>query len=110
MQSWLRDALAEPERSAEFVAALSFMYALPQKEVVAVLEQRTTAIRGLIELADDAIATATEAGVPEIFLSEEGYSQALRRAELAWLARFTDQLRSGELRWPRPQPTKERPA
>jgi DNA-binding PadR family transcriptional regulator len=102
LRSWLSDALAEPERSEELFAALSFMYVLPEAEVIGLLERRAAALAGLIDAADRALASSTRAGVPAIFLSEERYRQALRHAERAWLAELTGQLRSGELQWPRP--------
>jgi hypothetical protein len=38
--------------------------------------------------------------VPETFLSEEHYSQALRRAERDWLTQFTSRLQGGTLQRP----------
>lgn len=103
LRTWVRDGLADLESSERFVAALSFMYALPRGEAIALLVERTEALAVLIEAAQTALATALEAGVREIFLSEERYSQALRHAEQEWLADFTRQLREGTLQWPRPQ-------
>jgi DNA-binding PadR family transcriptional regulator len=102
LQRWVREALAEPSRTEEFPAALSFMCVLPKKEVVALLERRVGALAALIERADEALASAAGAGVSSVFLSEERYSQCLRHAERDWISQFAGQLRSGELRWPQP--------
>lgn len=108
LQSWVRDTLADPEHSDQFTATLSFMYVLPPTEVITLLQRRADALGVAVEDTDAAIAAAIEAGVTEIFLSEERYNQALRRAQREWLTEFTDQLRGGELGWPEPRPTEEK--
>jgi DNA-binding PadR family transcriptional regulator len=107
LQSWVRDALADAGRPEQFTAALSFMYVVPQREAIALLEQRVSALSALITTAEAAILAAADAGVPVIFLSEESYSQALRHAERDWLEQFIQQLRSGQLRWPESRHTEE---
>ena len=104
LQDWLREALGDPERAEQFTAALSFMYALGRLEAIARLQERAATLGALVETADGALQAALDAGVPEIFLSEERYGQVLRRAERDWLAEFTERLRSGELSWPTPRP------
>lgn len=103
LQAWVRQALADPERAGQFPAALSFMYVLPQREVMDLLRTRTAALAGLIEAGDAALADALAAGVPPVFLSEGRYRHALLHAEHDWLTAFTTQLRNGELAWPQPR-------
>lgn len=104
LQGWVREALADPELSDQFTAALSFMYVLPPTEVVALLSQRMTALDALVNTSHDALGDALDAGVPPIFLSEERYNQAQLRAQHDWLDGFTTQLRDGQLSWPQPNP------
>jgi DNA-binding PadR family transcriptional regulator len=103
LRAWVRDGLRDLESSERFVSALSFMFSLPKGEAVALLEERTEAVAATIDAGDGALAEALAAGVGEIFLSEERYTQSLRQAEYDWLAGFTQRLRDGTLRWPRPR-------
>jgi DNA-binding PadR family transcriptional regulator len=102
LQSWVREGLTDVDVPERFVAALAFMYALPKREALSLLHRRTSAVVELIDTTETALAQVISSGVPEIFLSEERYAQALRRAERDWLAAFTDELQKGKLRWPRP--------
>jgi DNA-binding PadR family transcriptional regulator len=101
--AWLREGLTDFESSERFIAALSFMYALPRAEVIVLLSQRVDRLGALIEDVDAALQEALDAGVGEIFLSEERYAQALRDADRDWLAGFIRRLQDGTLRWPRPR-------
>lgn len=100
---WLREGLTDFESSERFVAALSFMYALPKAEVIALLRQRIDRLGALIEAVDEGLHDALETGISEIFLSEERYAQALRQADRDWLAEFVQRLQDGTLQWPRPR-------
>jgi DNA-binding PadR family transcriptional regulator len=104
LQTRVREGLADLGSSERFVAALSFMYALPKREVVALLRQRTSALAGLIDTAERALRAARESGVSEIFLSEEYYGQALRLAERDWLTDFVARLHERSLSWPSERP------
>lgn len=98
---WLRDGLTDFESSERFVAALSFMYALPKAEVIALLSLRVDRLGALIEDVDAALEEALKSGASEIFVSEERYAQALRDADRDWLVGFIGRLQDGSLRWPR---------
>ncbi|MBV9604940.1 MAG: PadR family transcriptional regulator [Solirubrobacterales bacterium] len=100
LQVWVREGLTDLSNPQRFVAALSFMFVLAQQEVVALLEERTNAVSELIRSTEEGLGQALDARVSEIFLSEERYAQALRRAERDWLVEFTQQLRDRTLRWP----------
>jgi DNA-binding PadR family transcriptional regulator len=100
LQGWVRDALGDPDRASQFTAALSFMYVLPQGDVVDLLTIRATALDELLHISEAALTDALSAGVPPIFLSEGRYSRTLLEAERAWLTTFITQLSSGALRWP----------
>src|SRR5215472_12403105 len=77
-RDWLRELVAEPQQEyPHFVAALSFVAALPPDEVVALLHGRLDRLRkeraGIRELIDTTLAQ----GVPELFLVEEQYRLSL---------------------------------
>lgn len=101
--AWLREGLTDLESSERFVAALSFMYALPKGEATALLAQRADRLGALIDATEAALREALDADVSEIFLSEERYLQALRQADRTWLTDFIHRLQDGILRWPRPR-------
>jgi DNA-binding PadR family transcriptional regulator len=107
LQAWVRQALADVERADQFTAALSFMYVLPKRVVIALLTRRQLALDAVIETGDVALADALAGGVSPIFLSEGRYSRALLQAKHDWLASFIAQLSSGQLRWPRPRRSPE---
>ncbi|MCI0158381.1 PadR family transcriptional regulator [Leifsonia shinshuensis] len=102
LQDWLRATLVDPESRDSFTSGLSFMYSLPRGEVISCLKERCARLAELIARADAGVAGALDQGVPPIFLSEEHYAQALRRAELDWLRAFVASVESGDLDWPEP--------
>lgn len=101
LQDRVREGLVDLGSSERFTAALSFMYALPKRQVTGLLEERAANLGELIDASDHGLNTALDAGVPPVFLSEERYGQALRRAELGWLTEFASQLGDGTLAWPK---------
>ena len=92
---WLREMLSTPATEfPDMPAALASMLILTPEDVAACLTTR----RGLVE----AEITATEAEMaplPRIFVLEDEYTLALRRAEVAWLGSVVEDLRSGALWW-----------
>lgn len=101
LQAWVRAGLAELDAPDRFQTAVAFMYALPRREAIELLDRRVAALDDLIGQADGAIGAAAQS-VPAIFLSEERYAQHMRGAERDWVATFAERLRTGELSWPRP--------
>jgi DNA-binding PadR family transcriptional regulator len=102
LESWLRQLLEEPSQEfPRFGAALMFIGALRRKdEAIKVLERRAAALDAQIAAADT-VVRAVPAEVPRLFLIEDEYVQAIRRAELDWLRRTVAELRAGTLEWPR---------
>ena len=94
---WMREGLAVPERAFPvFPAVLSFMALLSPDDVVDQLTQRAS------RLAADVAELETELGsvpVPRLFLIEDEYRLAQRRAELAWVASVIEDVRAGRLTW-----------
>ena len=101
LDSWLRQLLEEPSREfPRFAAALMFMGALRRKEeAITVLERRAVAFE--VQLASaDAMMREIPSELPRLFILEEEYAQAMRRAELDWLRRTIAELKDGSLEWP----------
>jgi DNA-binding PadR family transcriptional regulator len=101
LQSWLHELLEEPSREyPRFAAALMFLGAIESKdEAVRVLDRRAGAFEIQIAAAD-ALMRAVPSDLPRLFLIEEEYAQAMRKAELEWLRRIIGELKDGTLEWP----------
>ncbi len=101
LQSWLHELLEEPSREyPRFAAALMFLGAIESKdEAVRVLDRRAGAFEIQIAAAD-ALMRAVPSDLPRLFVIEEEYAQAMRKAELEWLRRTIDELKDGTLEWP----------
>jgi DNA-binding PadR family transcriptional regulator len=102
LDSWLRQLLEEPSREyPRFAAALMFLGALRRKEdAIAVLERRASAFEAQIASADE-MMRGVPYDLPRLFVIEEEYAQAMRRAELVWLESTITELKDGVLDWPR---------
>lgn len=102
LDSWLRQLLEEPSREfPRFTAALMFLGALRRKEeAIKVLERRAAAFEAQIA-SSDAIIRDLPVELPRLFVIEEEYAQAMRRAELEWLRRTIAELKDGSLEWPK---------
>jgi DNA-binding PadR family transcriptional regulator len=102
LRDWLRDLVEEPQHEyPHFVAALSFIGALPPSEAVPLLRRRLDRLgeqRAEIRaLVDGALAS----GVPGLFLVEEEYRLALSEAESAFVERLVNQITDPEIGWGR---------
>jgi DNA-binding PadR family transcriptional regulator len=102
LDSWLRQLLEEPFREyPRFAAALMFVGALRRKEdAIAVLERRASSFEAQIASADEMMRGVPH-DLPRLFVIEEEYAQAMRRAELVWLRSTITELQDGVLDWPR---------
>ena len=100
LMTWLRELIEEPVPDyRSFEAGLMFLVALEDRDLaVELLNRRLKRLRGQVAASD---AVHAELGdVPRIFLIEEEYAQALRRAELDWVRKLVDELDRGTLEWP----------
>jgi hypothetical protein len=70
------------------------MAALPPDEATGLLRQRLAALTEGIE-ADQANLTGVARDVPRLFLVENEYDLAIRRAEATWIAALLDELERG---------------
>jgi DNA-binding PadR family transcriptional regulator len=107
---WLRQLLEQPTREyPHFGAALMFLGALRYKQdAIIVFEHRITALESEIASVDG-ILREVPADLPRLFIIEDDYAQAMRRAELEWLRRIITELKDGSLDWPRVLEMQERP-
>lgn len=99
---WLRELLSEPaDEYPWFGAALAFLGLMPFEDAIALFEQRASALE--VEIADKEkmLEAMAEADLPRLFGVEGEYLLAMRRAELAWTQGIIDDMRNGELQWPR---------
>ena len=95
----LRKMIATPRHEAsDFMAAMSFLVHLEPDEARMRLEERCRELEKKIGEREGLLTLAWE-GVPRIHLVESEYLLAMKRAELEWTRRLTEQIRSGELKW-----------
>jgi DNA-binding PadR family transcriptional regulator len=97
LTDWLRELLGNPQREyPTFRAALSVAGLLGPDEVRDLLDTRLRALGDQIAKdADDLAATARE--IPRIFLIEEEYALAIRRAEAEWVRGLLAEMADGSL-------------
>lgn len=96
LADWVRELIAEPEREVpRFEAGLSVLGALGPDEVAGLLRRRLDALER--QIAEDEAAMAAAADVPRLFLIEEEYDLAIRRAEVAWVRGFLAEIEDGSL-------------
>ncbi|HKS98996.1 MAG TPA: PadR family transcriptional regulator [Rugosimonospora sp.] len=95
LHDWLRELVAEPQHEyPAFVAALSFVAALPPSEVLPLLRGRLDRLAAVRAETETLIEGTRGQGVPELFLVEEQYRLALLAAEATFveelIGRITD--------------------
>jgi DNA-binding PadR family transcriptional regulator len=95
-REWLTEMLATPRNEfPEFPAALSFVFGLTADEAAAALERRARLLRSSITAFD--LELHDESGPPRLFLLETEYVRAVTVAELEWVERVVDDIRTGKL-------------
>jgi DNA-binding PadR family transcriptional regulator len=95
----LRKIVATPRReSSEFMAAMSFLVHLNPKESCRYLEERAQTLEMEIRQRTSGIRAAST-HVARINLIESEFLLAMLKAELAWVAKLKNEIRSGKLSW-----------
>jgi DNA-binding PadR family transcriptional regulator len=96
---WLRELLEAPgPDSTWFYAALSFLPALQPYEVSEQLTKRVGHLQSAVRAYREVLRTVTpRAG--RLNLIELEYAVAMRTAELRWVKKILEELRSGKLTW-----------
>jgi DNA-binding PadR family transcriptional regulator len=97
-REWLTEMLATPRNEfPEFPAALSFVFGLTADEATAAFERRARRLRQSVAALDHELQD--ESGPPRLFLLETEYIRAVTAAELEWVEKVVDDIRTGELVW-----------
>jgi DNA-binding PadR family transcriptional regulator len=101
LQAWLRELISRPvSEYPQFGAALAFMVGVGDKaEVAALLHWRIVALEAEIASSETLRQGTLRHGIPRIFVIEEEYGQAMRRAELEFVRQLIADLEEGGL-WP----------
>jgi len=96
----LRDLVRYPEdEHPPFAATVVMLSTLGADVVAELLDQRTVSIEAAVAANDQVLASLTKQGVPRAHTMVIEYTQAVRRAELAWVRELIDDIRSGALAW-----------
>ena len=97
MRDWLSEMLRDPTpQFTDFEAALSLMGAIPPDEALALLKLRLKALRITSNQYDGVRAHLPE-GFPALFMVEGDYSEAVRRAEIAFVEKLVDDIEHDRL-------------
>jgi DNA-binding PadR family transcriptional regulator len=97
-REWLEDMLASPRNEfPRFPAALSFAMLLGPRDLLALLERRSAALRERVAELDRELGEY--AHLPRVTLIESEYQRAVVAAELEWVDAVAADLRSGALAW-----------
>ena len=97
MRDWLSEMLRDPTpQFTDFEAALSLMGAIPPDEALALLRLRLKALRIASNQYDGVRAHLPE-GFPALFMVEGDYSEAVRRAEIAFVEKLVDDIEHDRL-------------
>jgi DNA-binding PadR family transcriptional regulator len=100
---WMWDLASEPPaESPSFAAPLMFIASLGKDRTLAAFQQRAARLEADIS-ASEAYRRAFAEQIPDfprLFGIEEEYTQAMRRAELAWVRATLAELRDGTFPWP----------
>ncbi len=98
---WMRTMLSTPAREfPEFPAALAFLPVLGPADAREALEQRVAALETKLSALETNLAEGGKF-LPRLFLVEDEYQKALLKAELAYIRKLVNDLRSGEITWPK---------
>jgi DNA-binding PadR family transcriptional regulator len=98
MEDWLAELLSTPVRDfTSLEAGLSLMGGLPPDEVARLLEERRERLRMELSSVDSMLAIVTDMGLPEVFAVETHYRRAMLAAELEYVAKLANDIRSGAL-------------
>jgi DNA-binding PadR family transcriptional regulator len=104
----LRSLLSEPRKEyTSFAAALDFIAHLEPAEVLKLLRDRESALRGKIAEEESTYSTLVRGGLEELFLIDVDFELALKRAELDWVLKLKQKIagevftaeKEGSLKW-----------
>ncbi|WP_217428082.1 PadR family transcriptional regulator [Microlunatus speluncae] len=98
----------------QFLVALDEAHNLPREQVIDYLGEYAAALAADLATIDAALGRAGTQAVPEAYWLSWRYLQHTKQAELGWISRLIERIKSKELEWPkfpihdlRRQPTAE---
>jgi DNA-binding PadR family transcriptional regulator len=95
-EDWLAELLSTPVRDhSSLEAGLSLMAGLPPDEVARLLAERAAKLQMEIGGLDAVFAYTAEQKLPEVFLVETRFRRAMLSAELEFVARLAEDIRTG---------------
>src|SRR5690348_12206938 len=95
-EDWLAELLSTPVRDfTSLEAGLSLMPGLPPDEVARLLAERAEKLRMELGALEAMFAVTAERKLPELFTVESRFRQALLGAELGFVEKLVDDIRSG---------------
>jgi DNA-binding PadR family transcriptional regulator len=95
-EDWLAELLSTPVRDhSSLEAGLSLMAGLPPDEVARLLAERAAKLQMEIGGLDAVFAYTDEQKLPEVFLVETRFRRAMMSAELEFVARLAEDIRTG---------------
>src|SRR5258708_30418099 len=96
---WLRKMVAVPVREpSTFMAAINFLIHLTPSDAVAQLDDRAQCLE--LELrTTETVLKQVAVHVARLHLLEAEYQLCMRKAELQWVHKLLEELRSGQLTW-----------
>jgi DNA-binding PadR family transcriptional regulator len=98
MTDWLSELVSSPVKEyLQFEVALSFLPGLPPDDVAAMLTQRVKTLEMRLVQRRAVMKSATDDGLPRLFLLEDEYQACLLEAELEFVRRLIKDIESGEL-------------
>ena len=97
-EDWLAELLSTPVRDfTSLEAGLSLMPLLPPDEVARLLEERADRLRAELRAVEASMSVAADLGLPELFVIESRFRQAILDAELDFAVRLAGDIRKGDL-------------
>ena len=97
-EDWLSSLLGEPVREYHpLEAGLALLGGLPPDAVPGLLEERVLKLRVELASVAESFRISDELGVPEIFVVETQFREAMLRAELEFTAALAARIRTGEV-------------
>jgi DNA-binding PadR family transcriptional regulator len=93
---WISELLSRPAKEyTRFEAGLSLLGVLPPDDIVTLLEQRYRALELEILQERSLLQLVLQQGLPRLHIIENECHLAMHEAELAWVRKLIDEIRSG---------------